>query len=420
MAAKLELILIVAKLLLAICCTANGQTLSRTPANEADAHRALMAQHPERWRDNLWFELSPVGDASMARYEAANPNATRRTAIQQTQYCVDQFGNRVPCGQPEQQSTAPHPSRCRIEVVEPEERQPDGTIAIPSSFGSGTLIDNPNGRILTCNHLFPVRYTRIICTFPNGTRYAAVLKERDVGNDLAILHITSPGIETLPIATDSPQGILTVAGFGPSGEFAASTGRVISFTDAGSAVVSAPARQGDSGGGAINANGQLVGVIWGCDDDDCAYLTCGRPLAEFLDRALPDRTGAIIPRATPRKSHGSPGGRYSGQQPGNYGGLEPVQPVNPPIAATPETTEPEIDWDAWQQQQQEIKSEQLAIRNEISVLVESIREAKGCDLSEITKQLNAINNRISTIESKPASAPAESGPQISYYDIVPR
>jgi hypothetical protein len=401
---QLEIILIVAKLLLA-CCAASGQTLSRTPANEADAHRALMAQHPERWRDNLWFELSPRGDASLARYEAANPNAARRT---QADCYRDQYGNLV-CPPSQQQQVTPHPSRCRIEVSE------GGGV---SSVGSGTLVDAPSGLIITCAHLFDDSQDGIIATFPNGRRFQAIFVARDkTGADLAAIRIKATDIETLPIDSSEPSGVLTAGGFGPDNRFRAGVGRVAETTLDGSTVINATVRQGDSGGGVVNEKRCFVGVIWGCrPEDGQAYLTCGQPLARFLDAVLPDRPGAIIPRVTPRRSHGSPGGRYSGQQPRNYGELEPVQPINPPIAAA----EPEIDWDAWQQQQQEIKNEQLAIRNEISVLVQSIHESKGCDLSEITKQLNVINNRISNIESQPATSPAATSPQISYYDIVPR
>ena len=44
-------------------------------------------------------------------------------------------------------------------------------------------------------------------------------------------------------------------------------------------------RPGDSGGGVLNARGQLVGVVWG-QRDGLTYATCGRPVREFLERVF--------------------------------------------------------------------------------------------------------------------------------------
>jgi hypothetical protein len=59
-------------------------------------------------------------------------------------------------------------------------------------------------------------------------------------------------------------------------------------------------RPGDSGGGVLNAAGQLVGVVWG-QRDGLTYATCGRPVREFLERI-----GRREPKHQPPASRGVP------------------------------------------------------------------------------------------------------------------
>ena len=76
-------------------------------------------------------------------------------------------------------------------------------------------------------------------------------------------------------------------------------------------------RPGDSGGGVLNAAGQLVGVVWG-QRDGLTYATCGRPVREFLNRVrgqalrgnnqpLPIGDSPQSPSLQPRKSTGKRG-----------------------------------------------------------------------------------------------------------------
>jgi hypothetical protein len=235
---------------------------------------------------------------------------------------------------------------------------------IVTSVGSGTLIDNERGLVITCKHLFDDGYERIICTFPNGKRYAALLTHTAPHADLAMLRIKSPGIETLPIDASEQTGTLTAGGFGPNGQFVAATGQVVR-SDGGATSINAPVRQGDSGGGVINANRQFVGVVWGCDEHGNSFMTCGTPLARFLDSVFPYRTGAIVPRATPiaRRSGGS-----VGRPP-----LEPIQP----IPTTEPDPGPEIDYEAWEQWQEEIRQQQAQTQQQLQSLMIKIDGIKG-------------------------------------------
>jgi hypothetical protein len=94
-------------------------------------------------------------------------------------------------------------------------------------------------------------------------------------------------------------------------------------------------------------------------------MTCGTPLARFLDSVFPYRTGAIVPRATPiaRRSGGS-----VGRPP-----LEPIQP----IPTTEPDPGPEIDYEAWEQWQEEIRQQQAQTQQQLQSLMIKIDGIKG-------------------------------------------
>jgi hypothetical protein len=188
------------------------------------------------------------------------------------------------------QSPFPHDAHCRIHVG-------DGTV------GSGTLIskNDATGLVLTCSHLFDGAESNtsagnIIVAFPNGSRFGARLIDRDPANDLAALLIQPPEAEPLTVDDSEPTGVLTACGYGGNGQFRPASGAVAGAVQAVGATfpslkIGGAVRPGDSGGGVLNRAGQLVGVVWGCRDGE-TYLTCGRPLRNFLDRVLPGRQRA--------------------------------------------------------------------------------------------------------------------------------
>lgn len=176
----------------------------------------------------------------------------------------------------------PHDAHCRIHVG-------DGTA------GSGTLISKSDatGLVLTCSHLFDNAASNIVVAFPNGSRYGARLIDRDPANDLAALLIQRPDAEPLAVDDSEPTGVLTACGYGGNGQFRPASGAVAGAVQAVGATfpslkIGGAVRPGDSGGGVLNSARQLVGVVWGCRDGE-TYLTCGRPLRNFLDRVWQGR-----------------------------------------------------------------------------------------------------------------------------------
>lgn len=201
----------------------------------------------------------------------------------------------------------PLPARCRIMA------DIGGNY---NDCGSGTLIGGNGGveYILTADHVIASTTGNIRVQFPDGRAYMARVHYRDQVNDLAALAIPASGIEPVAVADADPSGELIAGGFGESGAFAIMRGRIEGYVTPNGAtqpcaVLTSPygqsTRSGDSGGAVVNQARQLCGVIWG-GDAKCTYFTCGQPLRNFIRRVL--------------------GGR---RQPVD---LQPIQPVNPPLA----------------------------------------------------------------------------------------
>jgi len=175
---------------------------------------------------------------------------------------------------------APHPAVVR--VVAPER---DGT-----SYGSGSLVavDDTSGLILTNWHVVRDAAGPIVVYFPDGFRSGAVLLRVDRDWDLAALAIRRPNVQPIPLAGQAPQpgDPLTIVGYG-SGSYRAVTGRCTEYVSPGGdnpaemVELSAPARNGDSGGPILNSRGELAGVLFGTAFGRTTGSYCGR-LRGFL------------------------------------------------------------------------------------------------------------------------------------------
>lgn len=153
------------------------------------------------------------------------------------------------------------------------------------SLGSGTLVavSEHHGLVVTNWHVIRDAAGPIGVALPNGFRSTATVLKSDREWDLAALAIWRPNVDPVPVATQPPQPgePLTIAGYG-SGQYRTITGRCTQYVAPGvnqpfeMVELSAPARQGDSGGPIFNSRGELAGVLFGTAGGKTSGSYCGR------------------------------------------------------------------------------------------------------------------------------------------------
>ncbi len=202
-----------------------------------------------------------------------DPITGQRICMRQDSPCQPSTGasRRIESDSPSVDSSA----HCRVTVA-------DGTT------GSGTLIERNDsiGLVLTCSHLFDTSKSQIVVAFARGGKFGANLVELDQANDLAALAIRRPEVMPLTVSESEPTGVLMACGFGPNGIFRCIRGAIMGHPTADGATypsttLAGAVRPGDSGGGVLDSQGQIVGVVWGQRDGQ-TYATCGKPLRAFL------------------------------------------------------------------------------------------------------------------------------------------
>ncbi len=164
------------------------------------------------------------------------------------------------------------------------------------SLGSGTLVavSEHHGLVVTNWHVVRDAAGPIAVVFPNGFRSQALVLKTDPVWDLAALAIWRPNVEPVPLSNTAPRPgePLTIAGYG-SGQYRTITGRCTQYVAPGlnkpfeMVELSAPARQGDSGGPIFNSRGELAGVLFGTARGQTSGSYCGRVRA-FLESVRDD------------------------------------------------------------------------------------------------------------------------------------
>jgi hypothetical protein len=162
-------------------------------------------------------------------------------------------------------------------------------VAVPerdgASYGSGSLVavNESSGLVLTNWHVVRDVAGPIVVYFPDGFHSVAYLLRTNRDWDLAALAIRRPNVQPIPLATEPPRpgDPLTIAGYG-SGPYRAVTGECTQYLSPGDnqpfemIELSAPARNGDSGGPILNSRGELAGVLFGSAFGRTSGSYCGR------------------------------------------------------------------------------------------------------------------------------------------------
>jgi hypothetical protein len=177
--------------------------------------------------------------------------------------------------------SGPHPAVARIVVPERG----------GASLGSGTLVavNESSGLVLTNWHVVRDAGGQITVLFPDGFRSGAYLLRTDRDWDLAALAIRRPNVQPVAISNEAPRPgeTVTIAGYG-SGSYRAVSGQVTQYVSPGDnqpfemIELSAPARNGDSGGPILNTRGELAGTLFGSSFGRTTGSYCGR-LRWFLN-----------------------------------------------------------------------------------------------------------------------------------------
>jgi len=174
----------------------------------------------------------------------------------------------------------PHPAVARI--IAPE--------STGVSLGSGVLVDvnGPQGLVLTNWHVIRDSRSAVLVQFADGFQSAGTVIRFDEAWDLAAISIWKPKATPVPLAQRNPipGEPLSIAGYG-RGAYREQRGRCTEYLSPGSGYpkelveLQAPARQGDSGGPILNADGRLAGVLFG-EGDGRTVGSCVSRLRVFL------------------------------------------------------------------------------------------------------------------------------------------
>ena len=174
----------------------------------------------------------------------------------------------------------PHPAVARI--IAPE--------STGVSLGSGVLVDvnGSQGLVLTNWHVIRDSRSAVLVQFADGFQSAGTVIRFDEAWDLAAISIWKPKATPVPLAQRNPipGEPLSIAGYG-RGAYREQRGRCTEYLSPGSGYpkelveLQAPARQGDSGGPILNAEGRLAGVLFG-EGDGRTVGSCVSRLRVFL------------------------------------------------------------------------------------------------------------------------------------------
>ena len=242
---------------------------------------------------------------------------------------------------------APHPAVVRIMA-------PDtGGVA----YGSGALVatSGQHGLVVTNWHVVRDAVGQIVVAFPDGFRSVATVLATDADWDLAALAVWRPSVEPIPLAVETPRpgDRLTIAGYG-SGQYRSIAGRCTQYVAPGPrqpfemVELSAPARQGDSGGPILNDRGELAGVLFGSAGGSTTGSYCGRVrwfLARVSDQfqqpadASAMLAAAMLPKP-PAPSTNRPVAEPPLRWPQESSGDAVWQPPSPAVAAEPPARAP--------------------------------------------------------------------------------
>jgi len=211
------------------------------------------------------------------------------------------------------------------------------------TLGSGTLVEvnDDEGMVLTCAHLFRESVGTVSVVFPGREPLPARLAKIDAGADLAALVVRAPRVTPITIAQYSPErgDLLVSCGYGSDGQLWCNRGQALGYVTAEGGQrfetleLSGAARFGDSGGPVLNRDHQLVAVLFGTNGRVVDATVCGRIhrfLADLLLRMRARRANRLAPPKQPL-----PGPVETSPPLAELPPRAAVPPTSPPVITTP-------------------------------------------------------------------------------------
>ncbi len=222
------------------------------------------------------------------------PEESETRCITQNVSCFEKWTGRIH----KPQRTPPQVVRVINQVV-----MPDGSIR--TDKGSGVIVRNENNvtKIITAAHIFRDGAKDIRIILQDGQHVLARLEKKSESWDAVLLGVSAAiNIPPLHWAKNVPvKGDATVAwGFGPDGIIAGQNGFVVDYVQKEGTEIpetiktTGRAREGDSGGPVLNAQGELVGLLWGTDGR-YTYSTSSQQLQRLFPARTPPMTTPLMP-----------------------------------------------------------------------------------------------------------------------------
>lgn len=176
------------------------------------------------------------------------------------------------------------------------------TVAIGKARSTTTGVYLTPQLILTVAHVFADGRGPITITTADGTARSGILRRLNNHFDLAAIGVDQKHPTPRKLARQQPlrQASVHAAGRGNTGRLRVWTGRVLGWVfrraaaRADTMVISGRAASGDSGGPIFDAAGDVVGIIWGCRDNN-TYAVDLHTITAFLSPPAAAETPPVAP-----------------------------------------------------------------------------------------------------------------------------
>lgn len=294
-------------------------------------------------------------------------------------------------------------------------------------YGSGVLV-RWRGQVvvLTARHVVDGAKSVTVTVTSTGKTHSARVLKTDHSWDCAVLYLDQPpqGVQIAELAFGNNATLqagarLESLGYGPDGKMAANGGLFVGYRRSTATpqdgpddwfILSGYARQGDSGGPVFNAQGQVIGVLWGCSPVD-AQVVCvqaGR-IHALLDVAIPlyqqrayfQPCQYMVPVVRERRP--TPPAQSDGCPPGgcpSIGGQSVPLPIPGPV---------EVDQSA--AVDGAVRRHLLPFRNEITQQqADTNRRLDGLQ-QQVGGLVEAINRQAQAPQAQPPVSPANEAPK---------